>query len=52
MLKKKKLSVSGNRTPVSRELQAMTGGDTYHYTNTDLLVRATQYIDSCKVVLD
>ena len=39
MLKKKKLSVSGNRTPVSRELhQLMTGGDTYHYTNTDLLM--------------
>ena len=35
---KKKLSVTGNRTPVSRELhQLMTGGDTYHYTITDLL---------------
>ena len=37
-LEKKKLSVTGNRTPVSRELhQLMTGGDTYHYTITDLL---------------
>ena len=29
--KKKKDSVTGNRTPVSR----VTGGDTYHYTITD-----------------
>ena len=35
---KNKLSVTGNRTPVSSELhQPMTGGDTYHYTITDLL---------------
>ena len=30
---KMQLSVTGNRTPVSR----VTGGDTYHYTITDLL---------------
>ena len=32
-LKSKSASPSGNRTPVSR----VTGGDTYHYTNEDLL---------------
>ena len=32
--KKKKHSVAGNRTPVSR----VTGGDTYHYTTTDWLI--------------
>ena len=29
----KKISVSGNRTPVAR----VTGGNTHHYTNTDLV---------------
>ena len=31
---RKKVSVSGNRTPVAR----VTGGNTHHYTNTDLKV--------------
>ena len=33
--KKKKFSLSGNWTPVSR----VTGGDTYHYTNKDRQVK-------------
>ena len=39
----KTTSPSGNRTPVSR----VTGGDTYHYTNEDLLTAAVFYAILC-----
>ena len=39
----KTISPSGNRTPVSR----VTGGDTYHYTNEDLLTAAVFYAILC-----
>ena len=34
MQKRNKISPSGNWTPVSR----VTGGDTYHYTNEDIIL--------------
>eukprot|EP00984_Skeletonema_dohrnii_P012318 scaffold4982_cov92-Skeletonema_dohrnii-CCMP3373.AAC.9 len=36
--KEQKVSETGNRTPVSR----VTGGDTSHYTISDLLVKARE----------
>ena len=44
----KKFSVSGNRTPVSRELWAMTGGDNHHYTNTDMLSISFSFIETSR----
>ena len=44
-----KVSVTGNRTPVSR----VTGGDTSHYTMTDLLgmTALSKFVDLIAMIL-